>query len=105
MSAIVTTEQKRMGHMPHPPLWNAVEIAVSMNGPPALPGFGGGGSAVQGGIHEATSRDDSRHRCRCKFSGRSISGRVDAFCHGEMHGNLAVMGMSDQVWICGATWG
>jgi hypothetical protein len=29
----VTTEVKRMGHMPHPPLWNAVEIAVSMNAP------------------------------------------------------------------------
>src|SRR4051812_19816467 len=28
--AIVTTDVKRMGHIPHPPLWNADEIAVNM---------------------------------------------------------------------------
>src|SRR6478736_6689686 len=43
MIAMVTTEVKRMGHMPHPPLWNAVEIAVSMNSPPTGAGLFGGG--------------------------------------------------------------
>ena len=28
--AMMITEVKRMGHIPHPPLWNAVEIAVSI---------------------------------------------------------------------------
>src|SRR5690349_1492520 len=30
MIAMIMTDVKRMGHMPHPPLWNAVEIAVSI---------------------------------------------------------------------------
>src|ERR1700689_4702105 len=51
MIAMVTTEVKRMGHMPHPPLWNAVEIAVNMNGPP---GGLGSGHVVQSQIHAAT---------------------------------------------------
>jgi hypothetical protein len=33
MIAMVTTEVNRMGHMPVPPWWKCVEIAVSMERP------------------------------------------------------------------------
>src|SRR5262245_8926712 len=49
ISAIVTTDVKRMGHMPHPPLWNAVEIAVSMDPPPDNRVQSGGGDPCKGG--------------------------------------------------------
>src|SRR5580704_624597 len=83
MIAMVTTEVKRMGHMPHPPLWNAVEIAVSMKSPPKNAWAGlVVGVDVQGQIHATTTRHHcGRSSCAHAFR-RSISGRLGAKSYG-----------------------
>src|ERR1043165_3941095 len=75
INAIVTTDVKRMGHMPHPPLWNAVEIAVNMfwtsSGVQVW-----SEARVQGGIHGATHRHASACANWEPHLIRGISGRV-----------------------------
>src|ERR1043165_4228073 len=89
MIAMVTTEVNRMGHMPQLPLWNAVEIAVSMERPLQWPDRSGlqngdaglDAASVQGQIHGVSGRDALCCTSRTRAFGRSISGRLGAKCY------------------------
>src|SRR5688572_17602425 len=57
MIARMTTEVNRMGHMPQSPLWNAVEIEVSIETSP-LDGL------VTGLVAARCAKADPRHKTR-----------------------------------------
>src|ERR1044071_7077284 len=108
MIAMVTTEVNRMGHMPQLPLWNAVEIAVSMERPLRWPdrfGLQNGDAGldarrVQSQIHNVSGRDGLCCTSRTRAFRRSISGRLGAKRYDAIEGTSSRLVVSEKICNC-----